>query len=73
MRDVTERPEGMDAGNARLVGVQQEQIVGSLVRLLRNPRQLAAMSQVGNPYGDGKASRRIVQILARRLSSTAPS
>jgi UDP-N-acetylglucosamine 2-epimerase len=65
MRETTERPEGIYAGNARLVGVQQEQIVKELVQLLEDPGQCAAMSNIGNPYGDGKASIRIVQTLAR--------
>jgi UDP-N-acetylglucosamine 2-epimerase (non-hydrolysing) len=65
MRETTERPEGINAGNARLVGIRQEQIVKELVQLLRDPGQCAAMSKVTNPYGDGQASRRIVRTLAR--------
>lgn len=65
MRKTTERPEGIEAGNARLVGVQKERIVDELVRLLRYPKQRAAMAAVRNPYGDGKASSRIVEILAQ--------
>jgi UDP-N-acetylglucosamine 2-epimerase (non-hydrolysing) len=65
MREVTERPEGVDAGNARLVGVRQEQIVGELVRLLRHPGPYIATGEVRNPYGDGKAAKRIVRLLAR--------
>jgi UDP-N-acetylglucosamine 2-epimerase len=73
MRENTERPEGIDTGNARLVGVRQEQIVKELVQLLRDPGQRAAMGTVINPYGDGKASRRIVQALARsHLAGHAP-
>lgn len=65
MRETTERPEGIVAGNALLVGVQRERIVGELARLLRHPEQRAAMGRVRNPYGDGKAAVRIVEILAQ--------
>jgi UDP-N-acetylglucosamine 2-epimerase (non-hydrolysing) len=65
MRETTERPEAIDAGNARLVGVRQEQIVKELVQLLRDDEQRAAMSKVSDAYGDGKACRRIVQTVAR--------
>lgn len=64
MRETTERPEGVAAGNARLVGVQRESIVGELHKLLSNPSERAAMSAVSNPYGDGLAARRIVDALA---------
>lgn len=65
MRETTERPEGIVAGNALLVGVQRERIVGELTRLLRHPEQRAAMGRVRNPYGDGKAAMRIVETLAQ--------
>ncbi|MBN1814655.1 MAG: UDP-N-acetylglucosamine 2-epimerase (non-hydrolyzing) [Anaerolineae bacterium] len=65
MREVTERPEGIAAGNARLVGVRQERIVDELARLLRHPEERAAMARVHNPYGDGQAAGRIVDILAQ--------
>lgn len=65
MRDSTERPEGIAAGNARLVGTRRQQIVDGLAELLRDPAQRAAMATVSNPYGDGKAAVRIVDILAR--------
>jgi len=64
MRETTERPEGIQAGNARLVGVSRERIVDELTKLLRHPEQRAAMTAVNNPYGDGLAARRIVDILA---------
>jgi len=67
MREATERPEGIAAGNALLVGVQQEQIVEALAQLLRNPERLASMGAVNNPYGDGQAARRIVAILESRI------
>ncbi len=64
MRETTERPEGITAGNARLVGIQEERIVTELAQLLRDPKQRAAMAQARNPYGDGQASARILDILA---------
>lgn len=64
MRETTERPEGVAAGNARLVGVRRESIVGELHKLLGNPAERVAMSAKGNPYGDGLAATRIVDALA---------
>jgi UDP-N-acetylglucosamine 2-epimerase (non-hydrolysing) len=64
MREETERPEGIASGNALLVGTQQERIVDELIRLLNNPKARLAMGKVNNPYGDGKAACRIVDILA---------
>ena len=65
MRETTERPEGIVAGNALLVGVQRERIVRELARLLRHPEQREAMGRIRNPYGDGKAAVRIVETLAQ--------
>jgi UDP-N-acetylglucosamine 2-epimerase len=63
MREVTERPEGIDAGNALLVGARREGIVGAVAGLLESPEKRAAMGHVNNPYGDGHAAERIVGIL----------
>jgi len=65
MRETTERPEGVEAGNARIVGVKRAHIAEQLSRLLRHPGERALMTQASNPYGDGKAAPRIVDILAR--------
>ncbi len=67
MRETTERPEGIEAGNARLVGVGQERIVNELERLLRCPEEREAMARATNPYGDGRAAERIVDVLAQVL------
>ena len=64
MRETTERPEGVAVGNAMLVGVRRERIAGELAELLRNPERRASMASVNNPYGDGKASARIADIIA---------
>jgi len=66
MRDTTERPEGIRAGVARLVGTRQGEIAGAALRLLKDPMARAAMVDRENPYGDGEAARRIVQSLLRR-------
>jgi len=64
MRETTERPEGITAGNACLVGVKRERIVDKLRQLLWDPEKRAAMAAVSNPYGDGRAAGRIVDVLA---------
>ncbi len=63
MRETTERPEGITAGNALLVGVQRKRIVDGLRELLCDPESRAKMAAVNNPYGDGLAAQRIVEIL----------
>jgi UDP-N-acetylglucosamine 2-epimerase (non-hydrolysing) len=65
MRDTTERPEGVAAGTARLVGADAERIVAEASRLLDDPSAFQAMAVAHNPYGDGTASRQIAEILAR--------
>ena len=64
MRKKTERPEGIEAGAAVLVGVETESIVSETQNLLDNADAYARMSNVRNPYGDGKATKRIADILA---------
>jgi UDP-N-acetylglucosamine 2-epimerase (non-hydrolysing) len=66
MRDTTERPEGVETGVVRLVGTRRNSIVTEAQRLLRDPGAHAAMSTGVNPYGDGKAAKRIVSILLER-------
>jgi UDP-N-acetylglucosamine 2-epimerase (non-hydrolysing) len=67
MRDTTERPEAIDAGTFILVGTAKEKIVGEVERLLTDKIAYKKMSKAYNPYGDGKASQRIVNtILDRR-------
>lgn len=63
MRDVTERPEAVDAGTVRLVGANQAQIVKNIIELIDDPGIYASMSRAHNPYGDGQACQRIVQVL----------
>ena len=67
MRETTERPEGIVAGNAMLVGIQKERIIAGLMELLCDPAKRAKMTAINNPYGDGTAARKIVQVLADRM------
>lgn len=60
-RDVTERPEALDAGTALLVGTDAEKITASARELLEDAAAYQRMSKAHNPYGDGKASQRIVE------------
>jgi UDP-N-acetylglucosamine 2-epimerase (non-hydrolysing) len=68
MREKTERPEAVEAGTVKLVGTDEERIVAEATRLLDDPAAYTRMTRVHNPYGDGQASRRIAEILARRFS-----
>jgi len=63
MRDTTERPEGIEAGTLRLVGTDEENIYNNFKLLLENEEEYHKMSHASNPYGDGKASKRIADIL----------
>ena len=65
MRETTERPEGIDAGNAKLVGTCRETIVRELGHLLTDESARKAMAGIANPYGDGTASRQICDVIAR--------
>lgn len=67
MRENTERPEGVDAGTVKLIGTDEERIVGEVHGLLANDDRYAAMSRALNPYGDGKAALRSVEALERFL------
>jgi UDP-N-acetylglucosamine 2-epimerase (non-hydrolysing) len=66
LRRVTERPEGIDAGVARLVGTAPQDIIREATRLLRDPAAYRAMAAAVNPYGDGTAARQIVKHLEGR-------
>jgi len=67
LRDVTERPEGVQAGTVRLVGTSKEKIVREARLLLDNPVEYQAMSKAQNPYGDGHASQRIIDALLNEV------
>lgn len=63
LREVTERPEAVEAGTVRVVGTDRERIIAETCRLLDDPADRERMARAINPYGDGKASRRIVAAL----------
>jgi UDP-N-acetylglucosamine 2-epimerase (non-hydrolysing) len=63
MREVTERPEGIEAGGVSLVGVDRKKIVEGVSRLLSDEDLYIKMSHSKNPYGDGKAAERIVGVI----------
>ncbi|WP_041686091.1 non-hydrolyzing UDP-N-acetylglucosamine 2-epimerase [Erythrobacter litoralis] len=65
MRETTERPEGVEAGTARLVGTDEDAIVAEVTRLLDDDSAYAAMARAHNPFGDGKSAARIADLLAR--------
>jgi len=62
-RDVTERPEGVAAGAVILVGTNTQRIIEETESLMQDKERYAKMSRISNPYGDGKASSRIIEIL----------
>lgn len=67
-RDVTERPEAVEAGTVLLVGTDPEQIVGNTLSILTDEALYRKMSEAHNPYGDGKASGRIVEAIQTFLA-----
>jgi len=67
MRETTERPEGVDAGTARLVGTERGSIVEEVKRLLGDESAYNKMSEAHNPYGDGTAAERIAEILKKNV------
>jgi UDP-N-acetylglucosamine 2-epimerase len=67
LRTVTERPEGVAAGTVKVVGVERAGIAAAALGLLTDPAAYEAMARAVNPYGDGHASERIADVLAREL------
>lgn len=65
MRDTTERPEGVDAGTVKLVGPVADAIISETTKLLTDSAAYAAMAESVNPYGDGKATERILDAIAK--------
>ncbi|HEV2991693.1 MAG TPA: UDP-N-acetylglucosamine 2-epimerase, partial [Candidatus Angelobacter sp.] len=72
LRKVTERPEASMMGLARIVGTSREVIVEEASELLSNRQAYRAMSERGNPYGDGRAAERIVESLSRWFHGKRP-
>ena len=71
MRETTERPEGVEAGTARLVGTDAGRIVSEIFNLLDDKTAYEAMARAHNPFGDGHSARRIVELIANEIRSQA--
>ncbi len=72
LRNTTERPEAVAAGTVRLVGTDPAKILAGSLHLLENAAEYRRMSEVHNPYGDGRACARITRIIASRLAIPLP-
>lgn len=68
LRDTTERPEGIAAGTLKLAGTNEEVIYQLIDELLSDEKEYERMSKASNPYGDGKASKRIVDAIIEKFS-----
>jgi UDP-N-acetylglucosamine 2-epimerase (non-hydrolysing) len=71
LRETTERPEAIAAGTAKLVGTEPQQIAAAASELLSSPTTYTAMATAINPFGDGQAAQRIVQIVADYFAQPA--
>jgi UDP-N-acetylglucosamine 2-epimerase (non-hydrolysing) len=71
MRETTERPEGIEAGTAKLVGTSADTIVTEISTLLDDTSAYEAMARAHNPFGDGHSARRIVELLAHEIGYEA--
>lgn len=69
LRDTTERPEGIEAGTLKLAGTDEEVIFQMVDELLSDETEYSKMSKASNPYGDGKASKRIVDAIIEKFQS----
>jgi len=67
MRETTERPEGVSAGTARLVGTDEDRIVTEIFTLLDDKAAYEAMARAHNPFGDGRSAARIVELLGNEI------
>jgi UDP-N-acetylglucosamine 2-epimerase (non-hydrolysing) len=66
LRDTTERPEAIAAGTVKLVGTARERVYAETRRLLTDADEYRRMAAATNPYGDGRAARRIVEFVLHR-------
>ncbi len=71
MRETTERPEGVAAGTAKLIGTDENRIVSEIFTLLDDKSAYSAMARAHNPFGDGRAAARIAQIVSQGLPTHA--
>jgi len=72
LRHVTERPEASLAGMSKIVGTSRENVVAQALKLLTDRASYLAMTAGRNPYGDGRAAERIVEVISRRLRGQYP-
>ncbi|MNN30391.1 UDP-N-acetylglucosamine 2-epimerase [compost metagenome] len=72
LRDTTERPEGIEAGTLELVGTDEETVYERTRTLLSDQAVYESMSRAANPYGDGKASERIVKAICHHFGFDEP-
>lgn len=70
LRDTTERPEGIEVGTLKLAGTKQTTIYRLIDELLTNSKEYERMSKASNPYGDGQASKRIVEMILYKFGKT---
>jgi len=71
LRETTERPEGIEAGCARLVGTEPQKIQSEVRRLLKEPERYRQMAKARSPYGDGQAADRILKVLVQAQKESA--
>jgi len=69
LRNTTERPEALEAGTVKLVGTNMEKIISSANKLIRYDEEYQKMANAVNPYGDGNASKKIVDVLINKFNS----
>ena len=67
MRETTERPEGISAGTARLIGTDEDRIVSEIFTLLDDTSRYSAMARAHNPFGDGHAAAKIAKVVAHAV------
>ncbi len=72
LRKVTERPEAVLAGTAKVIGIERNKIFSSIEKLIKNKKVYDKMAKAKNPFGDGKASQRIVKIVDAYLNKKSP-
>lgn len=69
LRDTTERPEGIEAGTLKLATTEEDKIYNVLTELLQNQKEYNRMAKASNPYGDGKTSQKIADIIIEKLKN----
>jgi UDP-N-acetylglucosamine 2-epimerase (non-hydrolysing) len=69
LREITERPEAVKAGSAKLVGTRSQTIIRETTRLLEDAQEYDRMTHIANPFGDGRASKRIVDFIKHELNN----